>query len=105
MAGVGRVTAAGIVVALCIGAFLAPFKSNLDDGLEHVSKVKGFSELAHSAWAFFADYDAIPLLGGQWQGLSVSVAGVVGTLSVFLLALAFGRAVSPRSKAVEAGRE
>jgi cobalt/nickel transport system permease protein len=105
MAGVGRVTAAGIVVALCIGAFLAPFKSNLDDGLEHVSKVQGFSELADSAWAFFTDYDAIPLLGGQWQGLSVSVAGVVGTLSVFLLALAFGRAVSPRSKAVEAGRE
>ncbi|HEV7999633.1 MAG TPA: energy-coupling factor ABC transporter permease [Planctomycetaceae bacterium] len=105
MAGVGRITAAGIVVALCVGAFLAPFKSNLDDGLEHVSKVKGFSELAHSAWALFADYDAIPILGGHWQGLSVSVAGVVGTLSVFLLALAFGRAVSPRSKAVEAGRE
>jgi cobalt/nickel transport system permease protein len=105
MAGVGRVTAAGIILALCTGAFLAPFKSNLDDGLEHVSKVQGFSELAHSAWAFFSDYDAIPLLGGQWQGLSVSVAGVVGTLSVFLLALAFGRAVSPRSKAVEAGRE
>jgi cobalt/nickel transport system permease protein len=105
MAGVGRVTAAGIVVALCIGAFLAPFKSNLDDGLEHVSKVQGFSELAHNAWAFFADYEAIPLFGGQWQGLSVSVAGVVGTLSVLLLALAFGRAVSPRSKVVEAGRE
>jgi cobalt/nickel transport system permease protein len=105
MAGVGRITAAGIVVALCVGAFLAPFKSNLDDGLEHVSKVKGFSELAHSAWALFADYDTIPILGGHWQGLSVSVAGVVGTLSVFLLALAFGRAVSPRSKAVEAGRE
>jgi cobalt/nickel transport system permease protein len=105
MAGVGRVTAAGIVVALCIGAFLAPFKSNLDDGLEHVSKVQGFSELAHNAWAFFADYDAIPVFGGQWQGLSVSVAGVVGTLSVLLLALAFGRAVSPRSKVVEAGRE
>jgi cobalt/nickel transport system permease protein len=105
MAGLGRVTTAGIVVALCIGAFLAPFKSNLDDGLEHVSKAKGFSELAHSAWSFFADYDAIPLLNGQWQGLSVSVAGVIGTLCVFLLALAFGRAVSPRSKAVEAGRE
>jgi cobalt/nickel transport system permease protein len=105
MAGVGRVTVAGVVVALCIGAFLAPFKSNLDDGLEHVSKVQGFSELAHSAWAFFSDYDAIPLLSGHWQGLSVSVAGVVGTLCVLLLALAFGRAVSPRSKAVEAGRE
>ena len=105
MAGVGRVTAAGIVVALCIGAFLSPFKSTLDDGLEHVSEVQGFAELRHSTWAFFADYDKIPLFSGQWQGLSVSVAGVVGTLSVLLLALAFGRAVSPRSKVAEAGRE
>ena len=104
MAGIGRVTAAGVVFALCIGAFLAPFKSNLEDGLEYVSKVHGFSELPH-AWSLFGDYEAIPILSNQWQGLSVSVAGILGTLSVFLLALAFGRAVSPRSKAVEAGRE
>jgi cobalt/nickel transport system permease protein len=104
MAGVGRVTTAGIVLALCIGAFLAPFKSNLEDGLEHVSRVHGFSELTH-AWSFFTDYDAIPLFSGHWQGWSVSAAGIVGTVSVLLLALAFGRAVSPRSKAVEAGRE
>jgi cobalt/nickel transport system permease protein len=105
MSSVARVVTAGIVLALCIGAFLAPFKSNLDDGLEHVSQVQGFRQLTREAWAFFADYDKLPLLSGQWQWLSVSVAGVVGTLSVLLLALAFGRAVSPRSNAVEAGRE
>jgi cobalt/nickel transport system permease protein len=105
MGGVGRIVAAGTVLALCVGAFLAPFKSSLADGLEHVSEVHGFAELQRSAWALFTDYDKIPLLSGQWQGLSVSVAGVVGTLSVLLLALAFGRAVSPRSKVVEAGRE
>jgi cobalt/nickel transport system permease protein len=105
MGGVGRIVAAGTVLALCVGAFLAPFKSSLADGLEHVSEVHGFAELQRSAWALFSDYDKIPLLSGQWQGLSVSVAGVVGTLSVLLLALAFGRAVSPRSKVVEAGRE
>jgi len=30
---------------------------------------------------------------------------VIGTLAVFLLAMGFGRAVSLRSRAVEAGRE
>jgi|HubBroStandDraft_6_1064221.scaffolds.fasta_scaffold474583_1 cobalt/nickel transport system permease protein len=102
--GVGRVTAAGIVLALCVGAFLAPFASQLPDGLDHVAEKHGFSELGQSAWAVFSDYKNM-LPSGNWQGLSVSVAGVVGTLAVFLLAMGFGRAVSLGSRAVEAGRE
>jgi cobalt/nickel transport system permease protein len=132
---ISRVTVAGIVVALCVGAFVAPFASQLDDGLEHVAKQHGFAEMAASSrtlvsqsaenpattdsaqpaeshpaperlgWSVFADYSAIPLSIGGWQGLSVSVAGVVGTLSVLILALALGRAAGPRSKPVEAGRE
>jgi cobalt/nickel transport system permease protein len=102
--GVGRVTAAGIVLALCIGAFLAPFASQLPDGLDSVAEKHGFSELSHSAWSLFGDYNKL-LPTGNWQGLSVSLAGVIGTLAVFLLAMGFGRAVSLRSRAVEAGRE
>jgi cobalt/nickel transport system permease protein len=102
--GVGRVTAAGIVLALCIGAFLAPFAAESPDGLEAVAKKLKFSHLGQSAWSIFSDYDKV-LPAGNWQGLSVSVAGVIGTLAVFLLAIGFGRAVSLRSRAVEAGRE
>jgi cobalt/nickel transport system permease protein len=100
----GRATAAGIVLALCIGAFLAPFASRLPDGLDAVAEKHGFSDLSRSAWSIFSDYDKV-LPSGHWQGLSVSVAGVIGTLAVFLLAMGFGRAVSLRSNAVEAGRE
>lgn len=102
--GVGRVTAAGIVVALCIGAFLAPFASQLPDGLEAVAKKHGFPEPGNWAWSIFSDYDKV-LSSANWQGLSTSVAGVIGTLAVFLLAMGFGRAVSLKSRAVEAGRE
>jgi cobalt/nickel transport system permease protein len=104
--GMGRVVAAGIVLALCIGAFLAPFASRLPDGLDAVAEKHGFSDLSRSAWSIFTDYDKVlPTGTGNWQGLSVSVAGVIGTLAVFLLAMGFGRAVSLRSRAVEAGRE
>ena len=99
----GRVTAAGIVVALCVGAFLAPFASQLPDGLDPSPKSTVFAELGHSAWSLFSDYKTCS--SGNWQSLSVSLAGVVGTLSVFLLAIGFGRAVSLRPGAVEAGRE
>jgi cobalt/nickel transport system permease protein len=102
--GVGRVTGAGIVLALCIGAFLAPFASQLPDGLDAVAEKHGFSDLGQSAWSIFTDYSKV-LPGGNWQGLSVSLAGVIGTLAVFLLAMGFGRAVSLKSRAVEAGRE
>jgi cobalt/nickel transport system permease protein len=104
ISGVGRVTAAGIVAALCVGAFLAPFASQLPDGLEAVAEKHGFSELGKSAWSVFSDYKNL-LPTENWQSLSVSLAGVVGTLSVFLLAIGFGRAVSLGSRAVEAGRE
>jgi cobalt/nickel transport system permease protein len=102
--GIGRVTGAGIVLALCVGAFLAPFASRLPDGLKAVADKHGFSELGKSAWSLFGDYDNL-LPTGNWQSLSVSLAGVLGTLSVFVLAMAFGRAVSLGSRAVEAGRE
>ncbi len=64
--GVGRVTAAGIVVALCVGAFLAPFASQLPDGLDAVAEKHGFSELGHSAWALFSDYKNM-LPSENWQ--------------------------------------
>jgi cobalt/nickel transport system permease protein len=102
--GLGRITGTGIVVALSIGAFLAPFASQLPDGLDAVAETQGFSTMARSAWSIFPDYGTIPL-EGRWQGLSVSLAGVMGTVSVFLLAIAFGRAVSLRSKTAEAGRD
>jgi len=126
--GIGRLTAAGIVVALCIGAFLAPFASQFEDGLEHVARQQGFAAMEKPSrsliadaeksddakasadepppvgWSLFADY-RIPLTVDRWQRLSVSLAGIVGTVAVFCLALVFGRAVSPRSKAIEAGRE
>ncbi len=103
IAGLGRVLTAGMVAALAIGAFLAPFASSLPDGLDSVAGRFGFNGDAVSSWTAFDDYDAIPL--GDWSGLSVSVAGIVGTLLVFLAAVAIGRAFRQRSSLAEANRE
>jgi hypothetical protein len=69
-----------------------------------VAEKSGFSQMAQSAWSVFPDY-AEMLPQGTWQGLSVSLAGLVGTLAVFGIAVAFGRSVSPRSKTAETGRD
>jgi len=103
--GLSRVMGAGIVVALSVGAFLSPFASKLPDGLDAVAEKQGFSEMAKSAWSVFSDYEQILPSSVGWQGLSVSLAGVMGTVTVFLLALVLGRAVSLRTKTIEASRE
>lgn len=103
VAGFGRVVTAGLVVALAVAAFIAPFASSLPDGLDAVSEKVGFDKLSESAWAAFDDYDAIPL--GDWSRLSVSLAGIVGTLLVFAIAVAIGRAMRQRASLAEANRE
>jgi len=103
VARLGGALTAGLVVALAVGAFAAPFASSLPDGLEAVAERTGFDDAAISAWSAFDDYDAIPL--GDWDGLSVSLAGVGGTLSVFLIAVIAGRALRQRSSPAEAHRE
>ena len=102
-AGIGRGVTAGLVASLAVAAFVAPFASGLPDGLDAVSQRVGFDELSQSAWAAFDDYDAIPL--GDWSKLSVSVAGIGGTLLVFLVAVVAGRAFRQRSSLAEANRE
>ncbi|MEO1999297.1 MAG: energy-coupling factor ABC transporter permease [Planctomycetaceae bacterium] len=93
----GRVLVAGSVVALAISAFLAPFASPYPDGLEAVAQRTEFDSLAtDSTKAAFAEYTFPPLRPDWqsvpgWQVLSVSLAGVLGTLSVLCLAIVLGR--------------
>lgn len=94
-AKIGPVVATGLVTALAIGAILAPFASSLPDGLDAVSERMGFAELAESSWSIFPDYDAIP----------VSLAGIAGTLCVFLVIVVAGKTLRPRGRLAEAERE
>ena len=84
-ASASRFATAGLVCALAVAAFAAPFASGLPDGLDSVVERFRIAESDQSVSGLFADYDAIPMAG--WQGLSVSVAGIGGALVVFAAAI------------------
>ncbi len=97
---IGGVAASGLVAALAVAAILAPFKSEWPDGLDKVSQSLGFAKLETERPALvFDDYAAPVTEVAWWPGLSVSVAGVVGTLVVFagamLLAVATRWNIAP----------
>lgn len=101
-----RTVFAGMVVALAVAAFLAPFASSHPDGLDAAAEKFGFVDESEPRAAVFSDYDAVPLPWDSWQGLSVSVAGIGGSLLVFALAVGLGRlAPRPARVACEAPRE
>jgi cobalt/nickel transport system permease protein len=86
--------AGALVVAAALAVFVSPFASSSPDGLERVAEDKGFAATAvEPVWRFspLADY-AVPGLGGG--GLSTAVAGLVGTLALFGLALGAGMVIS-----------
>jgi cobalt/nickel transport system permease protein len=88
----------GLVVALAIAAFLAPFASPLPDGLESAAERLGFAEAARALWpAPVPDY-ALP-----WAALGragTALAGLLGTVAAAALALALSRglAAPPESR-------
>lgn len=92
-AGAGRMAWTGIVAALLIAAFAAPFASEAADGLEAAAEQLQFAPKEPSRPLLLDDY-AVPLPGvnaaeGAWQKISVSVAGLLGTTVVLGIAFAF----------------
>ncbi len=97
----GRGLAAGMICALAVAAFLAPFASGHSDGLEAVSERTQFGELQTAPTVLALEDYAVPspVAAWQeaplWQRVSVSLAGLLGTIAVFLIALVLGRALKP----------
>jgi cobalt/nickel transport system permease protein len=81
---IGGFVASGLVAALAVAAILAPFKSELPDGLDAVSQRLQFDSLEIERPALLLeDYEIPAPAVSWWPGLSVSLAGIVGTLVVF----------------------
>lgn len=90
-AGWSRVAAGGLAVALAVAAFLSPLASPLADGLEFVGQRLGFvdPEVPSAFTGPIHDYE---MPGVPYQGLATALAGLVGTLVVFMVGLAMARA-------------
>lgn len=94
-AAITRTLVAGLVIALAIGAFLSPFASAYDDGLEAALSKLGIEDfnLTCSVPGLLEDYDKVPVPVAAWQTIAVSFAGIGGTLAVFTLAWMLGKAL------------
>ncbi len=88
---VGRFLVAGLMAALAVGAFVAPFASEMPDGLDAVAERFRIAASDSATAGLFEDYDKVPAPLAGWQSVSVSIAGIGGTLIVFVTALALGR--------------
>ena len=85
----------GLVVALAVAAFLAPFASSLPDGLESAAERLGFAAAARAAWPSPLPEYALPWLAVGRAG--TALAGVLGTLVAAALAWGLSRgAGAPR---------
>ena len=92
---VGGVVGFGMVVSLGLAMFVAPFACPWPDGLEKVAAKLGFEHRGGAVLlAPLADY-AVP--GCKSPMVATAVAGAVGALVVFGLALLLSRVLVPRA--------
>lgn len=96
VAGMSRVVWSGVVAALAVAAFVAPFTSEGADGLEAVAQKMEFEGLKQEPRALLLDSYSIPLPSADYstgflQKLSVSLAGVLGTAAVLGITFALAR--------------
>ncbi len=75
----------GLFAALFLAVFLSPFASQWPDGLEKVAEEKGFIEKSEVDPAINSPVPDYSWPGIKSEKLATSVAGVAGTLIVFLV--------------------
>ena len=104
---------AGLALAAALALFLSPWASSSPDGLEKVAEDKGFSSEADPGWegSPAPDY-AVPGLEESHPALATGLAGLAGTIAIFLVAWGLalllkkkGRNSGAESPAVRAGDE
>ena len=83
----------GLLLAVGLAFFVAPFASPWPDGLERVAATLGFEHRALVTDAPITDYI---LPGIAWSPLAIAVAGMIGVVVAFLFAFGLARALTRR---------
>jgi cobalt/nickel transport system permease protein len=92
----GPVLVFGLLISFGLALFVAPFACPWPDGLDKVAQTLGFEHRAASAPLIpspMADYQ---LPGVSSAAVATSLAGVVGTIVVFVLAFVLARVLVPK---------
>ncbi len=87
-----------LIVSLIIAAILSPFASSWPDGLERVAELLGFTARAEGSTTISAPLPDYIFPGITSEGLATAVAGVLGTLLVFVVLYALGKALARGEK-------
>ena len=89
----------GLLLALALAVFASPFASSFPDGLEKVAEDIGFLDAAHEHGAWKSspapDY-AAP--GVQDERKATALAGLAGTLAVFVAGWGLAAVVRKRNR-------
>ncbi len=93
---------AGLALCVALAFAISPFASSSPDGLERVAEDKGFLEKAEEttpAWqsAPISDYE-FPGLAENHPAWATAVAGLIGTIGIFLLGWGLALVLSVRKK-------
>ncbi|MFH1778096.1 MAG: PDGLE domain-containing protein [Candidatus Omnitrophota bacterium] len=87
----------GLMIALFLAMILSPFASPWPDGLEKVAEDKGFLDNGKVAPVFASPIPDYVCPGIKSEKLATSVAGIAGTIVVFIMG--YGLALLIRGKA------
>mgnify|MGYP000930070200 CR=1 FL=1 len=87
-----------LIVSVLLALFLSPFASKCPDGLEKVAEDKKFLSSGEGQEKWKAPLPDYTLPGLKHEGLSTSLAGVIGTLITFLLAIILAFLLKKRGK-------
>ena len=87
----------GLLISLGLALFVSPFACAWPDGLEKVADRLGFAHRAASEPLLAAPLADYHLSWVKSAPLATSLAGVIGTLIVFVLAFITARIVTPRT--------
>jgi cobalt/nickel transport system permease protein len=94
-----EVMAFGLLIALGLALFVAPFACPWPDGLDHVAKRLGFRNHAITSRAVPSPIPDYLFPGIKSAGVATSIAGLVGTVVTFGLSLLLARTLVPPAKA------
>jgi hypothetical protein len=86
----------GILAALGIGLFVAPFACKWPDGLGRVAENGDFADRESKNRAVAAPLDGYQVPGVSNGALATGLAGGVGTLAVLALGVVMARVIVPR---------
>ncbi|HHY99312.1 MAG TPA: hypothetical protein GX509_11305 [Firmicutes bacterium] len=94
----------GLLVAIFLACVLSPLASSFPDGLERVAEDHGFLAKTEGAATFPSPIPDYSFPGVGSSALATSMAGLLGTIVVYLLVHLVGRLTDMRGKHNEGTR-